>query len=99
VIEAPNKKIYVTNSGDGTVSVYQGADLQQIGRIDVGGTPHGLRSAADGSVIVIADPVKGTVELIDPGTDQVTGSIAVGSGPAQVAVSSDGPGAAIPDPR
>ena len=46
--QAPNKKIYVTNSGDGTVSVYQGADLQQIGRIDVGGTPHGLRSAADG---------------------------------------------------
>lgn len=90
VIEARNKKIYVTNSGDGTVSVYQGADLQQIGRIDVGGTPHGLRSAADGSVIVIADPVTGTVELIDPGTDQVTGSIAVGSGPAQVAVSSDG---------
>ena len=41
-------------------------------------------------MIVIADPVTGTVELIDPGTDQVTGSIAVGSGPAQVAVSSDG---------
>ncbi len=66
VIEAPNGKVYVANSGDGTVSVYQSPNLQPVGRIDVGGTPHGLRAAAGGSVIVIANHMAGAVDLIDP---------------------------------
>ncbi len=41
VIEAPNGKVYVTNAGDGTVSVYQGQGLIPAGRITLGGMPHG----------------------------------------------------------
>lgn len=90
VIEAPNGKIYVANSGDGTVSVYQTPTLQPVGRIDVGGMPHGLRAAADGSVIVVANHMAGAVDLIDPRTDRMLGAVPVGEGPAQVAVTADG---------
>ncbi|GJF11755.1 hypothetical protein NGTWS0302_10980 [Mycolicibacterium cyprinidarum] len=90
VIEAPNDKVYVTNADDGTVSVYQAAGLKPAGRIDLGGMPHGLRPAADGSVIVVANTVAGALDLIDPATDRPTGTIPVGDQPAQVAVSDDG---------
>ena len=76
--------------GDGSVSVYQGANLHQVGRIELGGMPHGLRAAADGSVIVVADHMAGAVDLIDPGTDRLLGAVLVGEGPAQVAVTADG---------
>ena len=49
VIEAPNGKVYVTNTADGTVSVYQAPGLQPVGRIQLGDMPHGLRAAAGGS--------------------------------------------------
>ena len=90
VIEAPNDKVYVTNADDGTVSVYQTAGLTPVGRIDLGGMPHGLRAADDGSVVVVANTSAGTLDLIDPTTDQRSGEVPVGSQPAQVAVSADG---------
>lgn len=90
VIDAPNGKVYVTNMGDGTVSVYQGPGLQQVGRIQLGDMPHGLRPAAGGSIIVVANTMAGALDLIDPTTDQSTGSVPVGAGQAQVAVTADG---------
>lgn len=90
VIEAPNGKVYVTNSGDATVSVYQGPGLQPTGLITLGGMPHGLRPAAGGSVIVVANTMAGALDLIDPVTDSSLGMVHVGTGPAQVAVSADG---------
>lgn len=90
VIEAPNGKVYVTNSGDGTVSVYQAAGLSPAGRITLDGMPHGLRAAAEGSVIVVANTMDGAVDLIDPATDKYIGAVPVGSSPAQVAVRADG---------
>ncbi len=90
VIEAPNGKVYVSNSGDGTVSVYQARGLEATGRIDLGGMPHGLRPAAGGSLIVVANTMAGTVDLIDC-QRSVLGSVPVGPpGPAQVAVTADG---------
>ncbi|WP_372489518.1 hypothetical protein [Candidatus Mycolicibacterium alkanivorans] len=90
VIEAPNGKVYVTNSGDGTVSVYQAPGLTPAGWITLDGMPHGLRAAAGGSLIVVANTMDGALDLIDPATDTDVGAVAVGSGPAQVAVSTDG---------
>jgi YVTN family beta-propeller protein len=90
VIDAPNGKVYVTNMGDGTVSVYRGLGLQPVGRIQLGDMPHGLRPAAGGSVIVVANTLSGALDLIDPATDTSTGAVPVGSGPVQVAVTSDG---------
>ena len=66
VIEAPNGKVYVTNTADGTVSVYQAPGLQPVGRIQLGDMPHGLRAAAGGSVIVVANTMAGALDLIDP---------------------------------
>ncbi len=90
VIEAPNGTVYVTNSGDGTVSVYDGPGLSQTGRITVGGMPHGLRPAGNGSVIVVANTDAGALDVIDSATNAVVGRVNVGSGPAQVAVGTDG---------
>lgn len=90
VIEAPNGKVYVTNSGDGTVSVYQAPRLTPAGRITVNGMPHGLRPAADGSLVVVANTSAGALDLIDPATDRSLGAVPVGTRPAQVAVSADG---------
>jgi YVTN family beta-propeller protein len=83
-------KVYVTNSGDGTVSVYQAPDLSPLGRITVNGMPHGLRPAAGGSMIVVANTSAGALDLIDPATDRYIGTVPVGTGPAQDAVSADG---------
>lgn len=90
VIEAPDKKVYVTNAGDGTVSVYRTGGLAPAGRIVLDGMPHGLRAAADGSIIVAANTADGTLDLIDPATESYVGAVPVGRRPAQVAVSADG---------
>lgn len=90
VVEAPNGKVYVTNTGDGTESVYQKKGLVPAGRITLGGMPHGLRPAAGGSVIVVANMMDAALDLIDPATDTSLGSVAVGTSPLQVAVSADG---------
>lgn len=90
VIEAPSGKVYVADSGDGTVSVFERQSLQPLGRIEVGGMPHGLRASAEGSVIVVANHMTGALDVIDAHTDRVRFSVPVGDGPAQVAVSADG---------
>ncbi len=90
VIEAPNGKVYVTDAGEGTVSVFQAPGLDPVGRITVGGMPHGLRAAAGGSTIVVANTIDGALDLIDPATDKYVGAIPVGAGPVQVAVTADG---------
>lgn len=90
VIEAPNGKVYVTNAGDGTVSVFRTPGLSPAGRITLGGMPHGLRAASGGSMIVVANTMDGAVDLIDPATDKYVGAVPVGARPAQVAVSADG---------
>jgi len=90
VIEAPNGKVYVTNAGDGTVSVYKGRGLIPAGKIRVDGMPHGMRAAANGSVIVVANMMDGALDLIDPATDKMLGAVPVGKSPVQVAVSADG---------
>lgn len=89
VIEA-NGKVYVTNAADGTVSVYRAPELQPTGRITLGGMPHGLRPAGDGSIIVVANTMAGALDVIDPATDTLLGAVPVGAGPAQVAVTADG---------
>lgn len=90
VIEAPNGKVYVPNSGDGTVSVYQAPGLSPAGLIRLDGMPHGLRPAAGGSVIVVANTMDGALDLINPTTDTYEGAVPVGTSPAQVAVTADG---------
>lgn len=69
VIDAPSGRVYVTNTGDGTVWAYQTPGLQPVGRINLGGMPHGLRPAAGGSVIVVANTMAGALDLIDPAAD------------------------------
>src|SRR5690625_76959 len=89
-IEAPNGRVYVTNAGDATVSVYHAGGLQPAKTIQLTGMPHGLRAAPNGWLIVVADMPSGALDLIDPADDRRLGSIPVGPEPVQVAVSADG---------
>jgi YVTN family beta-propeller protein len=52
--------------------------------------PHGMRAAANGSVIVVANMMDGVLDLIDPATDKMLGAVPVGKSPVQVAVTADG---------
>jgi YVTN family beta-propeller protein len=72
----------VTNSGDGTVSVIDGAGLAAT--IPVGSQPAGVAAGSAG-IAYVANSGDGTVSVIDVATSAVTATITVGSQPVGVA--------------
>jgi YVTN family beta-propeller protein len=84
-------KVYVTNGGDGTVSVIDTATDTVIDPpIPVGGGPFGVEVTPDGSKVYVTNGSDGTVSVIDTATDTVIATIPVGLGPFGVAVTPDG---------
>ncbi|MGW3269814.1 Ig-like domain repeat protein, partial [Streptomyces sp. NPDC001056] len=82
--------VYVTNSGDGTVSVIDTGTQTVTNTITVGSSPFGVAVTPDGSQVYVANNGDGTVSVIDTATETVTNTITVGSAPVGVAVSPDG---------
>ncbi|MER6334871.1 Ig-like domain repeat protein, partial [Streptomyces sp. NPDC001034] len=82
--------VYVTNSGDGTVSVIDTVTQAVTNTIIVGSSPFGVAVTPDGSQVYVANNGDGTVSVIDTATETVTNTITVGSAPVGVAVSPDG---------
>ena len=82
---------YITNSGDGTVSVIDTTTNTVVKTIPVGSKPFGVAVTPDGSKIYIANSGDDTVSVINTATNTVIGSaIAVGTDPVGVAVTPDG---------
>ena len=82
---------YITNSGDGTVSVIDTTNNTVVNTIPVGRKPFGVAVTPDDSKVYIANSGDNTVSVIDTATNTVTGSpIAVGTNPVGVAVTPDG---------
>jgi YVTN family beta-propeller protein len=82
---------YITNSGDGTVSVIDTTNNTVVNTIPVGRKPFGVAVTPDDSKVYIANSGDNTVSVIDTATNTVTGSpIAVGTDPVGVAVTPDG---------
>jgi YVTN family beta-propeller protein len=84
-------RAYITNSGDGTVSVIDTTNNTVVETIPVGRKPFGVAVTPDGSKVYIANSGDNTVSVIETATNTVTGSpIAVGTDPVGVAVTPDG---------
>jgi YVTN family beta-propeller protein len=82
--------VYVSNSGDDTVTVIDTATFTVKATIPVGDFPHGLRPSPDGAWVAVANLRGNTVSLIDTASLTVTDTVEVGTGPVQVAFAPDG---------
>ncbi len=100
VVATSNGKVYVANSGSGTVSVISTSTNKVTKTIQVGSSPQGLAISPDGSKVYVANTGSGTVSVINTSSDALVDvnpatwwavdSIAVGSSPTGLAVSPDG---------
>jgi len=95
-------RVYVTNSGDGTVTVvpYSYSTLQVLQpatTVAVGGEPTGIALSPDAKWAYISDKESNRLLVLDTASLTVAGSAAVGNGPWGVAVSPDGARAYVAD--
>src|SRR5262245_4627212 len=82
--------IYVSNLGDGTVSVIDTSSLSTIATPSVGGEPWGIALQRGGPTAYVADFVGARVVGIDTTTNLVASAIPVGEHPIGVAAHPDG---------
>ena len=81
---------YVTNGGDGTVSVVDTRANRIVSTIRVGESPHGIRISPDGREAYVANLKGGTVSIIDSASMKESARVKVGKGPAQTGFTPDG---------
>lgn len=91
VVLSPDGRVaYVTNGGDGTLSVVDVAAQHTVATVPVGNYPHGARFSPDGRQAYVANLKSGTVSVIDTADHKEVATIAAGKGPAQVGFTPDG---------
>jgi YVTN family beta-propeller protein len=83
-------RLYVANSGSGTVSVVATDTMTLIDTIQVGGDPLGLTVSASGRLYVALGYDSDEVAVYDLATETLRSPITVGSGPYGVAATPDG---------
>jgi YVTN family beta-propeller protein len=82
-------RVYVTNAGDGTVSVVDSSSFTVTDTVPVGAGPSGLAVTPDGTHVYVANVYDNTVSVIDTATNLVA-TVPVDVNPFGVAVASDG---------
>ncbi|MBI2870076.1 MAG: YncE family protein, partial [Candidatus Omnitrophica bacterium] len=88
VIEkGPDGILYISNRGDGTVSVVDPKEGREIARLKVGERPAGIAITPSGDAVYVANEASGTVTLINPKEVSVIGEIHTGTGPKEIAIS------------
>ena len=85
-ITPDGKHAYVTNYGDGTVSVITTATGAVSAPITVGKNPVVVAITPDGKHAYVANSGDGTVSVITTATGAVSAPITVGNGPDGVAI-------------
>ena len=95
-------RFYVTNSGDGTVTMipYSYSTLEVVApavKVTIGGEPTGIALSPDGAYAYISDKAASRLLFLDTAGLMVAGSVDVGEGPWGVAVSPDGARAYVAD--
>lgn len=88
VVAGPEDSVWVTASEDGVLVEHTG-DLAEQTSHRLGGAPHGMRMAHDGSFAAVANTGRGTVDLVDLDAGAAVRSVRVGPSPVQTAVSAD----------
>jgi YVTN family beta-propeller protein len=81
---------YVTNSGDGTVSVIETANNAVIGSIPVGGEPVDVAISPNGARAYVAGKSSDSVAVIDTATNAVLTTVPVGKEPLGIAAGPEG---------
>ncbi len=90
-------RVYVANSGNGTVSVIDTSANAVVATVAVGFGTRDVEVSPDGSRVYVVDSVAAALSVIDTVTNTVVGSIAVGGNPQRVAISPDGTRAYVAD--
>jgi YVTN family beta-propeller protein len=79
--ETPDqKKLYVVNQGDGTVTSVSVVDRSVVQTIATGATPVLAAARSDSARVYVLNSGSGTVSAIDTSTDVVVGTATVGAG-------------------
>jgi YVTN family beta-propeller protein len=79
-------RVYVTNEGDDTVSVVDGATNTVSATIPVGVAPLGVAVSETFNRIYVVNSADGTVSIIDGTTNTVIDTVAVGANPQFIGV-------------
>jgi YVTN family beta-propeller protein len=90
VVSPDSTRIYVTNSGDNTVSVVDALSRQVVATIPVANQPNGIAITPDGSRLLVVHDASRTVSVIDTATHTVAATLTAGTSPIGVATSPDG---------
>lgn len=87
-VSRDSRRMYVSNRGEGTISVYDFAQHKLTGkwRLPHGGSPDMGGVSADGKVLWLSGRYNSEVYAIDTGTGRQLARIKVGSGPHGLAV-------------
>ncbi len=96
-LSSDEKRLYVSNWGDNTVSVIDIGSESVIGDINVGKNPEGIVISNDGKRIYVANSDTDNISVIDVATNQVTAEIKLnednipyGTSPTTMDISKDG---------
>ncbi len=89
-LDRDGNRLFVVNSGDGTMSVLDTRTGRTLSTINVGGTPMGLAMTPDGKTAWVSNNEDNNVEPIDTSTLRTGAVVRVGSHPRDLAISSDG---------
>ena len=81
---------YISNSGDGTLSVIDTATNTVVATVPVGSAPAGGRFSPTGTRFYVANSGDNTVSVVDTVNNSVVGTLAVGTSPIDVAVTPSG---------
>jgi YVTN family beta-propeller protein len=88
---------YVSNYGDGTVSVIKTIDDTVMDTITVGTRPFGVSMTPDGAYVYVSNYGSNSVSIIRTSDNTVVESIAVGQGPFGISMTPDGAFAYVND--
>jgi hypothetical protein len=87
--EPTTDTLYVTNAGDGAVQLFQGADLNPVGRIELGDDADNIRIDPNSHRVVIGYG-KGALTVVDPVSRKRLGDIKLKAHPESFQITSDG---------
>lgn len=90
VVSLDGTKLYVVNSGSGSVSVVNTATNLVKSTISVGSNPRNAVISPDGSKLYVSNYGSGSVSVIDTSTSSVSNTIEVGVNPHGIALDSKG---------
>ncbi len=89
-VGANAQNAYITNQGNGTVSVINTATNTVTATVPIGTQPYGVAVTPDGTKAYITDVQHNTASVIDTANNTVVATIPVGNGASGIAVNPDG---------